>query len=405
MITIAGCTDAYKDCRKKKRKTANATKFELDYENNIVQLVREVNNRTYYPSRSIAFVVTRPKYREVFAADFRDRILHHYIALRIVPIMEQLMSSRSYSCREGKGTLAGVEQLKEDIRIVSNDYKENCYVVKVDIQGFFMNIDRMKAAKMMDELIVNYYVGDDKEDLRWLTWILINHAPEKNCILQSPRSMWRHIPKEKSLFTNGEGLGMPIGNLLSQTVANYYVDVINKIAERHGIRAVRYVDDMALVSKNKQELFKAISEIREALKNLGLTLHPDKFYMQNFPRGVTFTGAVIKEDRSYVINRTVHSFEESVRALEMAETKEEIQSSVCRVNSYLGTLIHHNTYAIRRGVLNDALIYDKVVVCGHFKKVVLKKKYNERRRIRREIKEGKFAEITTLASPVLAVST
>ena len=88
MITIAGCTDAYKDCRKKKRKTANATKFELDYENSIVQLVREVNNRTYYPSRSIAFVVTRPKYREVFAADFRDRILHHYIALRIVPIME-----------------------------------------------------------------------------------------------------------------------------------------------------------------------------------------------------------------------------------------------------------------------------------------------------------------------------
>ena len=82
MITDEGMFEAYYDCRKRKRGTANATAFEVDFESRIISLVRSINERTYVPSRSITFVVSRPRYREAFAADFSDRVCHHWIILR-----------------------------------------------------------------------------------------------------------------------------------------------------------------------------------------------------------------------------------------------------------------------------------------------------------------------------------
>ena len=50
--------------------------FELDYEQNLVFLCEEINNGNYLPGNSIAFIVEKPVKREIFAADFRDRVVH-----------------------------------------------------------------------------------------------------------------------------------------------------------------------------------------------------------------------------------------------------------------------------------------------------------------------------------------
>lgn len=71
--------EAYFECRKKKRNTCNALAFESDYERRCVELWREINAGTYRPSRSIAFIINKPVKREIFAADFRDRVVHHLI--------------------------------------------------------------------------------------------------------------------------------------------------------------------------------------------------------------------------------------------------------------------------------------------------------------------------------------
>ena len=68
---------------KKKRNTCNALAFESDYERRCVELWREINAGTYRPSRSIAFIINKPVKREIFAADFRDRVVHHLIARRL----------------------------------------------------------------------------------------------------------------------------------------------------------------------------------------------------------------------------------------------------------------------------------------------------------------------------------
>ena len=63
---------------KKKKAYINALKFELNFESELLKLQRELESHTYKPGQSICFVVTKPK-PEIFAADFRDRIVHHIL--------------------------------------------------------------------------------------------------------------------------------------------------------------------------------------------------------------------------------------------------------------------------------------------------------------------------------------
>lgn len=323
--------------------------------------------------------------------------------MRITPILESIMNPRSYNCRTGKGTLAGIEQLSEDIKFCSNNYTTDCWVAKVDIKGFFMSISRILLFKKTDELIVKYYKGNDIDDLRFLTEKTILNSPEKNCIKQSPEWMWKYITKDKSLFTNGENMGVPIGNLPSQILANYFIDFLDWMFEKDGIKHhVRYVDDIALVSNNKEKILHSISLARNLLNKCGITLHPKKFYMQYYLKGVQFTGAILKPGRIYITKRVVHDFEESVRNIENAKTVQEITHSVASANSYLGTMNHFKTYAIRRRILQNAKIYDKVYIAGHYEKIVIRKKYNYEGFIRKEIKEKRWHKFRNFSIPMQA---
>lgn len=115
MVTTEGILEAYYDCRRNKRTTASAIVYEMDYESKLIALRDRINARTYQPGKSICFVVTRPRYREVFAASFEDRIVHHYIALRLEPLFELVFSPRAFNCRKEKGQLYGAEMLQADI--------------------------------------------------------------------------------------------------------------------------------------------------------------------------------------------------------------------------------------------------------------------------------------------------
>ena len=75
---------AYLDCRKHKWKTRNASEFQMNLTANLVSLYYELNTKKYKVGKSIAFIVDKPVKREVFAADFRDRIVHHLVINHIL---------------------------------------------------------------------------------------------------------------------------------------------------------------------------------------------------------------------------------------------------------------------------------------------------------------------------------
>ena len=382
MIDLDILLEAYFDCRRHKRKTVGATEFEMNYMSNLVQLLDEVNSRQYKIGKSICFVVKYPRFREVFAGQFRDRIIHHYIALRLEPLFESQFSDRTYNCRKGKGQLAGIRQLQQDIREVSENYTKDAYVMGIDLKGFFMSISKPLLAKMVDDFIVENYHGDDKEDLRWLCSMVVMHHPEKDCEKKSADYLWEFLPKEKSLFTNGEDKGVAIGNLFAQLFANFLLSKLDWKIDYYCKHHVRYVDDMVLVARRKETLLLLMPMIRETLASLGLRLNEKKFYFQHYSKGVRFVGAIIKRDRIYSVDNTVNNYRKSVRNLNGAAKTgnlEHIEKCTQSVNSYLGIFSHYNEYGTKRKIIKEELDKESwkyFTVKGHFRSIHLRKKFD-----------------------------
>lgn len=393
MIDLAGLLEAYYDCRRNKRKTASALVYEMDYESRLIALRDRINTGAYQPSKSICFVVTRPRYREVFAASFEDRIVHHYIALRLEPLFETVFSPYTYNCRKGKGQLFGINQLKQQLIECSGNYTKDCYILKLDLSGFFMSIDKAILADKIDRFIIEKYAGEDKEDLRRLCRIVINHKPEKNCERHSPLSYWDNLPANKSLFTNGEGKGVAIGNLFAQLFANFLLNDLDWYLEAQGIKYHgRYVDDFYLIDRDRQKLLSVIPGIRAKLAEYKLKLNEKKFYLQHYTKGVQFTGSIIKPQRSYTCNHTVANFVMAVRQLNRAKNLRQVEHGIASINSYLGLMKHNNEYNTRKRVLQmiERPAYEYIYIKGRYEVVALKNKYKKRLQTYKRIRDGDY---------------
>ena len=92
----------YRICRRAKRNTINQLRFEINAEAQLLTLQQELRAHTYQPGQSICFVTDGPKPREVFAADFRDRIVHHVLVSRLEAVFEPMFIHDSYACRSDR---------------------------------------------------------------------------------------------------------------------------------------------------------------------------------------------------------------------------------------------------------------------------------------------------------------
>jgi retron-type reverse transcriptase len=303
---------AYFDTRKNKRKTASALAFEAGYKGKLFKLHGEIINREYEIGKSIAFIVDKPVKREIFAADFRDRIVHHLIFNYINPIFEKNFIKDSYSCRVGKGTSYGIKRLDHFIRSCSDNFQKDCWILKLDIKGYFMAMDRNILFKKIERKLNGIRNADfDIGLMLYLIRKVVFNDPTKNCHIKGKREDWAGLPRSKSLFFAGAGKGFPIGNLTSQLFGNIYLDGLDHfVREKLGIRHYgRYVDDMVFVHPDKEFLRSGIAGISSYLrKELKLALHPKKIYLQHYGKGASFLGTFIKPWRIYIGRRTKRNF-------------------------------------------------------------------------------------------------
>lgn len=358
-ISLSELFEAYAECRQNKRQTMNALHFELDYERELIVLYEEINNRTYRIGRSIAFIVDKPVKREIFAADFRDRIVHHLIIRKLNPLFERTFIYDSYACRVGRGTHLGIQRANRFIRQCSRNYTQDCTILRLDIQGFFMAIDKRILWKKLHHFIEQHYVHADKQLLLWLCHTVLNNNPTKNCLIKGSRKNWDDLPHDKSLFHSAPACGLPIGNLTSQIFANFYLNIFDHFIKHDlGIRYYgRFVDDFFMVHESKELLKSLIPIVRDFLKiQLGLTLHPRKMYLQHYSRGFQFLGVVIKPHRITCGKRIKGNFYNAIAkqnriACAHKPTKQEQAAFLASMNSYLGILKHYSTYRLRKQAL------------------------------------------------------
>ena len=116
LFSLANIHRQYIACRRNKRNTVNALRFEARQELNLLELRDALAERSYEPGRSVCFFVERPKLREIFAADFRDRVVHHVLVSHLEKTWERVFIHDSYACRKGRGVHAAVARLQEFMR-------------------------------------------------------------------------------------------------------------------------------------------------------------------------------------------------------------------------------------------------------------------------------------------------
>lgn len=364
--------NAYYEARKNKRNSYNQLQFEIRYEEKLFNLCKDILNRTYTIGRSTAFIIKEPVKREIFAADFRDRIVHHLLFNYINPIVDPLFIEDSYSCRIGKGTFFGIQRAYENLEMVTENFTRDAYILKLDIRGYFMSIKKEylmnKLKAMISEEIFNQSRkfqtdGDAQEDLDFdlLFYLLkkvVYHDPKTNFIVKGDLSDWDGLPISKSLFKTPSFCGLPIGNLTSQLFSNIYLnDFDHYVKETLNERYYgRYVDDFYIFHSSKKHLKNILQRCRKYLLKEGLVIHPGKIYLQHYTKGFHFLGVFIKPHRLYMGRRTAKKFKSTVyyyrqlfgsRKLHVDEVK-KLRSIL---NSYLGLLKHYHTYKLRRDML------------------------------------------------------
>jgi len=360
---------AFYDARKNKRHSFSTLSFEKNYETKLFELCDEIISGRYAISPSICFISFKPLMREIFAADFRDRIVHHFIYNYISPIFERLFINDSYSCRIGRGTSYGIKRLDHFIRSCSDNYKRDCYILKLDIRGYFMAIDHFILYRKVEEILNRFRETEhfDVDLVLRLVRQIIFHDSTKGCVLKGKREDWQGLPKTKSLFFSGKDKGLPIGNLTSQLFGNVYLNDFDHFVEYElGCKYYgRYVDDIVIVHRDKEYLKSIVPLVRDYLKNnLFLELHPKKIYLQHFSKGVRFTGALIKPYRIYIADHTKGNFYKKTEYWNDFLTKsrgiseENLGMLLSSENSYLGIIKQYDTYRLRKKIMTQKLSSD-----------------------------------------------
>jgi len=350
----------YLNCRKNKRNTINALKFEINADKNILRLEKELKHKTYRPSRSILFATRKPKLREIFAADFRDRVVHHILVDYLERIWEKVFIYDSYACRKEKGTHKAVMRLQSFLRKVSRNGKRKAYYLQLDVKDFFTAIDKNILFGLIKRKV------SDK-DILWLTEKSIFWDCTQSFVLRDRKNIMKKIPLNKSIFGKENKRGLPIGNLTSQFFANVYLNELDQFA-KHALKVkyyIRYVDDLVLLSETKEELMRWIGEIERFLRNsLRLKLHPRRRKLLPVSNGIDFLGYVTRQNYILVRRRVINNMKSKLKHFERTLGRKGLGKDASNlseglrdsVQSYLGHMKWANSYRLVKSLAANELI-------------------------------------------------
>lgn len=297
---------AHLKARKGRRYWKYILDFDYNAEKNLLDLRKELWNQTYQHGRYKEFIVNDSKKREIKAAPFRDRVVHHALCNIIEPILDKKFIFDSYACREGKGVHRAVKRLQQFIRAYSPN---NFYILKCDVKKYFDSIDHQKLQKLIKKKIKDTKV-------LWLIEVIIESQ-------------------------KGEK-GIPLGNLTSQLFANIYLNELDqfikhKLREKH---YVRYMDDFLILSYDKKYLHSIKEEIRCFLiKELKLELHLAKTNVFPIKQGINFLGYRVFPAYRLLKKSTVKRFSKRMKVYrrKMKQglmSKAKFRNSFCSWMSY-----------------------------------------------------------------------
>ena len=166
--------------RAKKHKTYKdeVLNFELNLENNLINLINNIKQNRYHLGNYYEFKVYEPKERTIKALPHIDRIVYQwYIENFIKPYILPKLINDTFACITDRGTHKAVLKIEHFMRIYKRN-NPNFWILKCDIRKFFYTINPNILYEIMKKYIV------DKALLNF-TRLLIFDKNTPNCIRNS----------------------------------------------------------------------------------------------------------------------------------------------------------------------------------------------------------------------------
>lgn len=342
--------EAYNNCIKSKKSSIDYLEYELKHKKtDLIKLLDEINNKTYKVGNSYSFIAYKPKIREVFAASFRDRIVHHLLVWKLEDYFEKRFYKNVFSCRINKWALLGIKTLYKDLQKLDNGN----YYLQLDLSWFFMNIDKNILFKLVNKHITKKNF-DNHLLLRFLVKEIIYNDPVKNVEKRWKMSLFKLVPKSKSLFWRPKNKWLPIWNLTSQFFANIYLSELDNYIKRELQTKYyyRYVDDFILLW-TKQELQEKLQKLELFLENsLNLRLSENKTKFLPITYDIDFIWYIIRAKKVILPRKRNINSMKNVLYHARCNNKDVVNHTVSSINSYLGIIKQAKTYNLREKYLS-----------------------------------------------------
>ena len=306
---------AYSKARRGKQDKIEVIEYSANLFENILSLRERMLNETLSVGNYHYFEIYDPKRRQICAASFEERVVHHAIMNVCKERFDRHLIFDTYATRENKGIYAAIERAQRAVC-------KYPYVAKLDVRKYFDSINHQILKSKLRRIF-----KDDKL-LRLLDAIIDSYETKPST-------------------------GIPIGNLTSQYFANYYLsDLDHYITEELRVPVyVRYMDDMLIFAPTREKLVNVVEVIKSYVeKNLSLELKPSQIV--NVNGGVSFLGYSLAPYRINLNGRSKKRFVSKLRIydllLENGEWSEEVY--VQHIRPLLAFVEKANTLSLRRDV-------------------------------------------------------
>ncbi|MFA7173816.1 MAG: reverse transcriptase/maturase family protein [Kiritimatiellia bacterium] len=277
VVSIPSLYSAFNSARKGKKNRRHVVNFEQSLGANILSLHNELMLEEYSPAEYKTFIVREPKERVIFAPSFRDVVVQHAVYSAIYWKFDASFIDQSYGCRIGGGAQRAARQAQKYFRACSPDE----YYLQLDIKKFFYSIDHGILKELVERKI---------KDRRLLNLIF------------------------KFLNCNDcNGVGIPIGNFLSQILALVVLNPLDHFIKRDLKEKmyVRYVDDSLIIGLTNEKA-KRLKHIIEEYLHDTLKMSLSKWRIAKIKRGTNYCGYRIWQNKMLVRKYILYRFKKAV---------------------------------------------------------------------------------------------
>lgn len=333
---------AFRNAARGKRRRPDVAAFAWDQERLLLELHERLVAGEWRPGGYRQFELVERKRRIISVAPFADRVVHHALMAVVEPLLDARMHPHSYACRRGMGTHMAVTWYQRQAR-------RYAYALKLDLARYFPSIDHDCLKRAVRAVVA---------DIRVLALIdaLIDSGGSSVAALG-----WAW-PGEDLVDQMQRRVGLPIGNLSSQVLANWLLDAIDwALSARPGIGAyLRYVDDLVLLSDDKAALWAAVDWLDDALAALKLRRHPRKLQLQPTRLRLDLLGYQVSRQRRWLRNDTAYAARRRLRAVadDYRAGRIELKQVRSHVAAWIGHARHADSLGLRRAIL-EPLVFQR----------------------------------------------